>query len=262
MRWIAVLALGLLAGSCADEAVVLPPQDPAVFVVGKADAGPPAPATSPAAPEVNTTGLAIAARDPRRPPRERRQIAAELAPLEQSARGQPAGSTSAALLLRQVAECYVELRKVGDTDASAKAMRAYDEVLTLSNAQNGVDLDETLYYDALEHEVAGESSSARKRYFLLIQQYPASRWVPLAYFAFGEMFLKEAKTDASKWDLAKQAYAQVLKYPQSGIVPEALLRAGQIEGAQGDAIKAHELYERLRRTYPQSRAALHIGDKP
>ena len=73
-------------------------------------------------------------------------------------------------------------------------------------------IDEAYYYLGLEHELAGDLINARRSYYELIKNAPASRFVPYAYFAFGEVFFHEAKSDPSKWDLAKQSYVEVMKF--------------------------------------------------
>ncbi len=74
-------------------------------------------------------------------------------------------------------------------------------------------LDEVLYYLAYEYEQAGDAKNARVVYYDLIQNAPTSKYVPNAYLAFGELFYNEAQGDPSKWDLAAQAYQEVVKYP-------------------------------------------------
>jgi tetratricopeptide (TPR) repeat protein len=74
-------------------------------------------------------------------------------------------------------------------------------------------MDEALYYLAYEYELGQDLMNARKSYFELIQKHPNSRYVPNAYLAFGEMFFEEAAKDPSKWDLAIQAYNEVIKFP-------------------------------------------------
>ena len=74
-------------------------------------------------------------------------------------------------------------------------------------------LDEVLYYLAYEYEQAGDLKNARTVYYDLIQRAPQSKYVPNAYLAFGELFFNEAQGDPSKWDLAAQAYTEVVKYP-------------------------------------------------
>lgn len=73
--------------------------------------------------------------------------------------------------------------------------------------------ERALYDRALAHEESSELAEARKSYYLLIRDHPRSRLIPLAYLAFGELFAKDSVADPSKWDLARVAYAEVLKYP-------------------------------------------------
>jgi len=73
--------------------------------------------------------------------------------------------------------------------------------------------DEVLYDLAYEHEQNGDPNQARKVYLELIQTAPASRYVPSAYLAFGELFFQEAQGDPSKWALAEQSYREVARFP-------------------------------------------------
>lgn len=73
--------------------------------------------------------------------------------------------------------------------------------------------EQALYTTALANERGGSLDAARKGYFRLIQQYPASPFIPLAYFAFGEMFLNDSLGDPSKIPLALQSFQEVVKYP-------------------------------------------------
>ena len=91
----------------------------------------------------------------------------------------------------------------------------------LSWVQNGRGLpssvmgkpDEAVYAQALQYQRAGKFDSAKKEYLKLIQQYPKSLYIPLAYFAFGEMFLQEADSDPAKIEFAVQSYQEAMKYP-------------------------------------------------
>ncbi len=69
------------------------------------------------------------------------------------------------------------------------------------------------YQGALADERAGTLDRARKGYFQIIQQYPASALIPAAYFAFGELFLADALKDPAKFAFAEQSYREVLKAP-------------------------------------------------
>lgn len=275
------LATLLLVSACAaEEPIVLPPQEPAVVVLPKPGAtastsgsssASPAPAetvattatvsTPPPVPPAATTGLDVPDRDPRLPPRARALVATEVTALERLLAATAATSPDRALLLRRIAEDYVELRKGAVASAGANATKAYDDLLkTFPTAT--VAGDDALYYDALEHEIAGDGMNARKLYFQLVSTQPSSKWIPFAYFAFGEMFLREAKTDPTKWALAEQAYREVLKYPGNAVLPDALWRSGQAADAQGDTLRAQGLYQKLRQSYPQSPVLQRIGSTP
>ena len=134
-------------------------------------------------------------------------------------------------LLRRLAENYADLRKQGEPGASAKAIRHYAELVRTYPTY--AQIDEAYYYLGLEYELAGDMNNARRTYYELIKNAPSSKYVPYAYFAFGELFFHEAKMDPSKWDLAKQAYMEVMKFP-SPIASDAACRLGLVFDAQGD----------------------------
>jgi tetratricopeptide (TPR) repeat protein len=134
----------------------------------------------------------------------------------------PAKSPDRLSLLRRIAEDYVELETAAEKQPTKKgkqlasaarksAVRYYAEIAKRYPSYSK--LDEVLYYLAYEHERIGDLESARKVYYELIQKTPKSRFVPNAYFAFGELFFQEAQGDPSKWELAAQAYQEAIKYP-------------------------------------------------
>jgi tetratricopeptide (TPR) repeat protein len=147
-------------------------------------------------------------------------------------------------LLRRLAENYSDLRKQGEAGASAKAIQHYSELVT--TYPNYAQVDEGYYYLGLEYEKGGDPMNARKIYYELIRRQPGSKYVPYAYFAFGEMFFHEAKGDPSKWDLAKQAYTEVMKFP-SPIASDAACRLGLVFDAQGDPKRATVFREKAER---------------
>ncbi|MBX3193301.1 MAG: hypothetical protein KF819_40335, partial [Labilithrix sp.] len=109
-----------------------------------------------------------------------------------------------------------EQTRVNESDRVMKAARrrAIEVYTAIANDYpNHASFDEVLYYLAYEYEQAGDAKSARSVYYDLIRKAPASKYVPHAYLAFGELFFSEAQGDPSKWDLAAQAYAEVAKYP-------------------------------------------------
>jgi len=109
-----------------------------------------------------------------------------------------------------------EETQVRDLDRVVKAARKRAiEVYTLiaNDYPTAAQLDEVLYYLAYEYEQAGDAKGARAAYYELIKKAPASKYVPNAYLAFGDLFYNEAQGDPQKWGLAAQAYAEVVKYP-------------------------------------------------
>ena len=144
-------------------------------------------------------------------------------------------ATDRPALLRRLAESYSDLRKQSEPGASAKAIQYYSDLVNAYPSYPQI--DEVYYYLGLEYELAGELNDARKTYYELIKKEPASKYVPYAYFAFGEIFFHEAKSDPSKWDFAKQAYTEVMKFP-SPVASDAACRLGLVLDAQGDPKRA------------------------
>ncbi|MDI3285014.1 hypothetical protein [Polyangium sp. 15x6] len=122
----------------------------------------------------------------------------------------------------------------------AKAVESVDACIERMRA--GLGLSERVkaspegakYAEALAAERASDSDGARKGYLQLIQQSPASDYVPLVYFAFGELFLREADKDPSKLALAEQSYFRAAQYPSESTVHLAAnFRMAEIERRTG-----------------------------
>ena len=190
-------------------------------------------------------------RDPRKATLVKKRIVelvvAETQQLERLLGRTPKKSPDRAQLLRRLAEGYVELEETALSDqtrleliaeAKRKAKRAVEANKARSDAKrrgrivagakkaaigtygklasdypSHPKLDEVLYFLALEHEKAGDRKSARTTYLRLLQQAPKSKYLPRAYLAFGELFFEEAPGDPTQWELAAQAYREVVKYP-------------------------------------------------
>jgi tetratricopeptide (TPR) repeat protein len=180
------------------------------------------------------TPLAVPARDPRLKrglTRPQALVSRELQQLEQLFPASQAGSPDRPSIARRLADDYAELSRLTDgAEASAAhaASLKYYEVLT--NEPQYAQIDEAYYYAALEHELAGDMRKARSAYYELIKRAPTSKFIPLAYFAFGELFFAEAASDPSKDQLAEQAYREVLKYPPktNAVYVEAQSRLAEI----------------------------------
>ena len=178
--------------------------------------------------------------------RARALLVVEIRGLENLFDATPKGASDRVVLARRLAEDYVELESAAfrdkiqaenDRDAARKTNATLaGQQQALANQANGVmlaarrkcldfytlikteypqyaQIDEVLYYLAYEYEQANDAARARAVYLELIGRKPTSKYIPNAYLAFGELFFNEAQGDPSKWDLAAQAYKQVIQYP-------------------------------------------------
>jgi tetratricopeptide (TPR) repeat protein len=159
-------------------------------------------------------------------------VRTEVKGLESLLAATPMNSPDRPQILRRLAESYVELRKQGEPGASAKAIQNYSELVKAY--PNYAQIDEAYYYLALEYELSGDLTNARRNYFELIKKTPNSKLLAYAYFAFGEMFFHEAKAEPAKWDFAKQAYTEVMKFANSPLRNDAACRLGLVFDAMGD----------------------------
>jgi tetratricopeptide (TPR) repeat protein len=179
------------------------------------------------------------ARDPRakRPSRSSGAVAAELHSLESQFRGMTSSTPGRADLARKIMDDYAELaRSAGlgtKTAAAALSSSVSYSTILINDYPTYPKRDEVVYYRALAYEQSNQRSSARQNYYELIKSHPNSDLVPCAYFAFGEFFFDEASGDPVKYDLAKQAYLETLKYPppKNGCFPLANERLAEIRKA-------------------------------
>jgi TolA-binding protein len=207
-----------------DPVPVEPPVQP--LVIGKTPPMPIATTAETAAPPADdtpsstsaSTTLAIPARDPRLSRslhRPRPLVLSEVQGLEALLAATQMTAPDRPMMIARIAETYSDLSRSGDATtaplAHRQALKFY--VLLTNDHPTYAKVDEAYYYAGLEHEMAGDLRNARAAYYNLIKNAPQSKLIPLAYFAFGEMFYAEAASDPSKDDLALQAYAEVLKYP-------------------------------------------------
>ncbi|MEO8876776.1 MAG: tetratricopeptide repeat protein, partial [Polyangiaceae bacterium] len=105
-----------------------------------------------------------------------------------------------------------------------------------SDYPNYSKLDEVLYYLAYEYEQSNDNAHARQVYLELIKTRPQSKYIPNAYLAFGELFFNEAQGDTSKFELAGQAYSEVIKFPPqtNKVYGYAWYKLGYVKWNQGD----------------------------
>jgi TolA-binding protein len=189
-------------------------------------------------------------------PRQQALVVTETQALEQLLAATAQTSPDRPQVLRRLAENYVELRKGGMLKASQKAIERYTTLT--SEYPSHAKSDEALYYLALEYETVSDMTNARRSYYTVIKNYPSSSFIPYTYYAFGELFLREAASDPSKWDFAKQAYTETIKYSASPIVPEAWYKLMTVFKAQGDVAHAEQAKQKLLHDYAQSPAAARL----
>jgi tetratricopeptide (TPR) repeat protein len=197
------------------------------------NAPPPEAPVAPDEPLVTRTTLAVAARDPRIPHgtthRARSVLMGELQALEAQYAG-TAASNARVAMAKRLADRYAELARASEGTAAArdahKSAAKYYEAASAGDPKD----DEAQYYAALEHELAGDRTNARRGYYEVVKNHPGSRLVAFAYFAFGEMFFAEADSDPSKLQLAEQAFREVLRWPpaQNPLYVEAQNRLAEI----------------------------------
>ena len=108
-------------------------------------------------------------------------------------------------------------------------------------------LDEVLYYLAYEYEQSNDNANARKVYLELINKRPDSKYIPNAYLAFGELFFNEAQGDPSKWELAQQAYTEVIKFPpeKNKVYGYAWYKIGYVFWNKGEFDKALNAFKKV-----------------
>ncbi len=121
------------------------------------------------------------------------------------------------------------------------------------------------YTEALVHERAERLNEARKGFLTVIQRYPQSRFVPLTYFAFGELFLREVKSDPTKVVFAEQSYREVMKYPlpDNTAMAFSLYRLGEIFSQSGkgpESLNMLSKFMTLAEAHPEALCATALGE--
>lgn len=219
----------------------------------------PAPDAGAPAHAAGAPSLADEARDPRPLARSQRPVemlTKELGLLDQLLAAVPQTAADRPALLGRIGDQWFELayaygaqgRAAEAGAARRKALDAYDVLLRdHPNAPRG---DDAAYFGGYVAELSGDFSGARKRYYVLIQRWPSSKWIGHAYYAFGALFLDEARADPTKAALARQAFQEVIKFPQSDARPWAMLGLGQAFELDGDDAKAKAIFARLRAEFP------------
>jgi tetratricopeptide (TPR) repeat protein len=115
-------------------------------------------------------------------------------------------------------------------------------------------LDTALFYFAYTLQSASYMKEARAAYDKLLKNYPSSRYVPEAHFAFGEYHF-EAKQLAD----AEARYRQVLKFPRSSVYLSAQYKLGWVDLNLGKPTQALEAFNEVAQQTRRSpdKAVLH-----
>lgn len=211
-------------------------------------------------------------RKERRTPRSRQLLITEVQGLEALFATVPKNAADRPLLMRRLAQAYVELgaaaardraqARDADTASKSEKIERAARVTAVKYYQMFVDqypsfcqnktasalsstgcVDEQLYYLGLEYLRGGQMDSARKTFLKLIQAWPASDKIPAAYFLFGEMFRGEAANDPTKWPMVEQTFREAAKYPGALQAP-ALLRLADAYTAQGKTAEAADAWKK------------------
>jgi TolA-binding protein len=261
----ALLLLGALA-ACAPAAP--PPATVEVTAHVAAPAPPPAAPSAPAPPTPPARDL-DGLRDPRMalPPRPRALLVTEIQSLESMLEALPPEGADRPAVLRRIADRHDELARAAEREGRTNAdLRSTKLDLIARNAALGfyaqiaqthpdwcaapdvACIDETLYFMARDYEELGRLVEARQVYVDLVKDHPQSKYVPLCYLSFGELFAREAQDDAARWPLARQSFEMVLKYPapRNWAYGYALLRLGEIDARLGRADEARARFAELR----------------
>jgi TolA-binding protein len=188
----------------------------------------------------------------------------------------PKGDANRSQLARRLGDAYLELESVARRDAGAaqgaeqEKARKIEEAarqslikyytLVLNEYPAYPSGDELTYSLGRAYERVGKTDDARKTYYKLLKNWPASKYVPNVYLAFGELFFKEAQSDPERLTIAVEAYGEVLNFPKSDAVPAALFRLGQTHERKGDRAKARVHFKKLVSSHSSSPLVAFVPD--
>ena len=192
--------------------------------------------------------------------KQRAESAKTLAP---KAKGKGKAYASAGAAYEELA--YALRRELAKTTASTElaaalqtrrkaaedaALENYFEAIAQDNT-----LDEAKYRAAHLAHARGNVVSARKQYFILVENHPNSAFVPLAYLAFALLFADEAKREKSKWQFVEVSAQKALEPQGNPATPEALFLIARAQRGAGKTSEFAETIGKLRKEFPKSAAA-------
>jgi TolA-binding protein len=104
-----------------------------------------------------------------------------------------------------------------------KAVKIYQELTTNHAFRNYAQMDVALFYYGYTLQSGSYVAEARKVFDQLLADYPRSKYVPEAHFAFAEYFF-----EISQYADAEARYRSVLKFPTASVYWYALYKVGWI----------------------------------
>jgi tol-pal system protein YbgF len=185
--------------------------------------------------------------------RERARIAEQMKAVD----AQQAFLVAEAKALRD--ELGVTRRALTQSEASVRELRAaIDDVekkveaaAPAASAGPAASSPDKLYSSAMTRLRADESAQAIRDLTELVDRFPQHALASNAQYWIGE-----ARYRQGEFGLALAAFRSVVDgYPQSGEVPEALLKVGLCQREMKDATAARESWERLVKSHPSTSAA-------
>ncbi len=158
-------------------------------------------------------------------------------------------------LRRELAKTPVTTELAADLQARRKAaedaaLELYFDAIAMDNT-----LDDAKYRAAHLLHVRRNVVSARKQYFVLVENHPNSAFVPLAYLGFALLFADEARRDNAKWSFVEMSAQKALEPQGNPATPEALLLIARAQRGTGKNSEFAETLGRLRKEFPTSAAA-------
>jgi len=143
-------------------------------------------------------------------------------------------------------------------DALVEAIRTYQLLTDNPAFANAPKIDVALFYYAYTLQSANYLKEARSAYDKLLKNYPKSKYVAEAHFAFAEYHFEQRQLAD-----AEARYKQVLKFPQSAVFWYAQYKLGWVDfnlGKHADALQAFNQVAQGTKHLPD-KAVLHRASK-
>ncbi len=131
-----------------------------------------------------------------------------------------------------------------DAAEASNATRELERLLAEVIERLGTDpnIDQMLFLRARALTSLGDMAGARRGYFMLIQRFPSSPYVPAAYFNFGAYFIESGDRSS-----ALQFFHRVLQFgpATNALWVPALLRVAEIQRLDGNRTAANASFASL-----------------